>query len=134
METILLHMTQETHKLRLPKKLYVKSFVCGVFELKCTIEPHQNLGDLFLCSNFTREIIVDDICLPVLREINWHSNTSTNRAVCNEKFSKILWHSLERDEMEEIQLYISNKHGQIPSFQSLQLSCLLVFIPQIDLI
>lgn len=124
-------MSHETHKLKLPKKLFLKGYVCGVFEIKATIEPHQNLGNLFLCSNFSKEIIVNELCLPVLREINWFSDNTRNRATCNEKFDKILWHSLDRDEIEEIQIYICNEKGQIPSFDSVQLSCMLVFIPSL---
>lgn len=125
-------MSHESQTFKLPKTLYLQGYGCAVMNIKAIFEPHHGWGDLFLCSNFTKECFVDDITLPVLRHISWKPDNETNRAVCDETFDKMLWLPLVRDKVEEVSLFICNRQGHIPSFQNLQLSCTLLFIPRLD--
>ena len=134
MEAIFLEMSCETQSFKLPKILRLGGYGCAVLEMKASIEPHLNLADLFLCSNFTKELILGDVCVPVLRQIPLSPDISLNRAICNEKFKKMVWIPVTRDNVDEVQLYICNRQGVVPSFQSLHLSCTLLFIPHIELL
>lgn len=135
MEQIFTTIKKETHTLKLPTSLCLSGYGCSVFKINGKIKKDQNTEDeeFYLCSNFSKEIIVGEILLPVLTEIPWsRSPIEENEIVIDEQFDKVTWIPVTRDHVEEIKLYICNSQGNIPSFESVKLMCKLVFIPHVD--
>jgi hypothetical protein len=131
-----LHLT--THgdsKITFSKTLQLYNYVCAVTEIKGDFEltfPEQYDDEWFLCCDFVHESIVDSGTLPVLHRIPCKKKGNSNRATerVNIDFPTNLWVGCNRNEVIEARLYITNKFGEVPSFEHCSLRCSLICIPR----
>jgi hypothetical protein len=129
-----LHLTTRGDT-RIPfsKQLYLKDYVCAVTEIKGEFqveEPQLYTNEWFLCCDFVHESIVDRGTLPVLHRIPCKLLVKNNIQRVNTEFSINLWVGCNRDDINEVRLYITDKNGTVPSFINCTLKCSLICIPR----
>ena len=87
------------------------------------VETSKKSKDLFLCCDLIEQSYVGTIKMPVLR--NFTRNTT---GVINENIPHALWLKVTRTDVSRIKLYITDRSGEIISFDKGSLKCTLLFI------
>ena len=147
MNAIYIEMTSSDHRMSLPVELDMRNKQCALFEATGTVVPYMK-KPLFLCSDFIESSIVGERMIPVLRRIQLMPDEEDEQdddgddakkkgkvrtsGIVDHIFHKMLWMSTNRDEVDEIRVYISDETGKTVTFSSCDLSCTLVSIPSLQ--
>ena len=120
----------------LPETLDVYNYGCGVIQLQGKLnsqkksdehrvnDEYHNNRDLFLCCDIVEDSYVGNIKVPVLRHF-----TRNGSGVIDTKIQNVIWLKVERTDISRIKLYLTDRKGEIVSFDKGHLTCTLLFIP-----
>ena len=126
-ESVFLKCDGDT-KTFLTNPLEIEGYACGVMEISGNLDKYKNgqkrkkQDQLFLCSDICKEVFVNGIKLPVLRQIL--RSPSGNIL----QISNIVWLKVLRPTITSIRLYITNEIGEVQSFNGGWLQCSVLFI------
>lgn len=111
----------------LAETLELEGYGVGVIEMygKIIVENKSHGDPLFLCSDINQDSYVENIKLPVLREIR----RNQKNGFVNNNINKIIWLKVTRRSISKIRLYICDAKGNIVSLKNKDLHCTLLFIP-----
>lgn len=138
-----LHLTTNgDSRILFSSKLFLEGYVCAVTEMKGEFvinDPSPDYSnEWFLCCDFVHESIVNQGTLPALHRIpcKRKTNAAQNRLDgtvlerVNAEFVTNLWIACNRNEVNEVRLYIADANGEVPSFERCDLRCSLICIPK----
>lgn len=125
-----LYSSQKT--INLPRHIYLEDMGCALLEITGHVKPlPPSHTPLFLCSDFIQESSVNNNTLPIIRRLQFEENKQ-GIGVINKNFEKLVWYPCTSKYLSEIKLFISDVHGAIPTFESCQLDCTLLFIDRVS--
>ena len=121
-EVVFLDTTGDTTHY-LANQLEVENFDCGVVEITGKINNSiKKTKRLFLCSDICKTMFVNNIKLPVIRQL-----IRSNSGII-QQFNNIIWIKVMRPNISSIRLYITDEYGQTIAVGESWLQCSLRFI------
>ena len=136
MNAIYFSMEGISQKVTLPVELDIENKGCLLFDISSMVKPYIELP-IYLCANFVGNSIVvgsehptkSGMQLPILCQINLkNSHGEDNVVEIDPNYNKILWLPSSCSPVEEIGVYLSDRHGNPPVFTHCNIRTL-VFIP-----
>ena len=137
MDAIYFSMEGTSQKVTLPVKLDMENKGCSLFDISGTVKPYIELP-IHLSANFVGNSIVlgsehqtkRDMQFSVLCQINLkNSHGKDNVVEIDPNYNKILWLPSSHSPVEEIQVYLSDRHGNPLPFMHCNIIRTLVCIP-----
>ena len=137
MNAIYFSMKGTSQKVTLPVKLDMENKGCSLFDISGTVKPYIELP-IYLCADFVGNSIVvapehltkSGMQLPLLHQINLkNSHDEDNVVEIDPNYNKIQWLPSSHIPVEEIQVYLSDRHGNPPAFTHCNIIRMLVCIP-----
>ena len=119
MNAIYFSMKGTSQKLTLPVKLDMENKGCSLFDISGTVKPYIE-PPIYLSADFVGNSIIvgpehpikSDMQLPMLHQINLkNSHDEDNVVEIDPNYNKILWLPSSCSSIEEIQVYLSDRHG-----------------------
>ena len=136
MNAIYFSMKGTSQKVTLPLELDMENKGCSLFYISSMVKPYIE-PPIYLCANFVgNSIIVSSahptersMQLPVLCQINLKKTNDDNLVEIDPNYNKILWLPTSHSPVEEIQVYLSDRHRNPPTFTHCNIIRTLVCIP-----
>ena len=115
--------TNGNHVTYLAETLELEGYGCGVIDVHGKLE-NGNGHSYYLCCDMTEDVFVNNIKLPVLRQIRTNS-----KDFISSQINHVIWLKITRSTISKIRLYICNEKGDVQSFKGRGLFCTLLLIP-----
>ena len=136
MNAIYFSMKGTSQKVTLPLELDMENKGCLLFDISSMVKPYIE-PPIYLCADFVGNSIVvssehpteRSMQLPILHEINLKKTNDNNLVEIDPNYNKILWLLTSHSPLEEIQVYLSDRHGNPPTFMHCNIIRTLVCIP-----
>ena len=136
MNAIYLSMKGTSQKMTLPLELDMENKGCLLFDISGMVKPYIE-PPIYLYADFVGNSIVvgsehpteRSMQLPILHQINLKKTNDDNLVEIDPNYNKILWLLTSRSPVEEIQVYLSDRHGNPPAFMHCNIIGTLVCIP-----
>ena len=99
----------------------------GLFEVTGRLvssDVKMKTKELYLCSDICEDSNVNEIKMPVVRQLKRNPN-----GVITTSINNVVWLRINRPEISSIRMYIADSEGHLASLSSYRLSCLLLFTP-----
>ena len=135
MNAIYFSMKGTSQKVTLPHGLDMENKGCSLFDISGMVKPYIE-PTIYLCADFVgNSIIVSSehptersIQLPILHQINLKKTNDDNLVEIDLNY-KILWLPTSHSPIEEIRVYLSDRHRNPPAFMHCNIIGTLVCIP-----
>ena len=130
-------MEGTSQKVTLPVELDMENKGCSLFDISSTVKSHIE-PPIYLCADFVGNSIVvgsehptkSGMQLPILCQINLkNSHDKDNVVEIDPNYNKILWLPSSCSPVEEIWVYLSDRHGNPQAFTHCNIIRTLVCIP-----
>ena len=136
MNAIYFSMKGTSQKVTLSLKLDMENKGCLLFNISGPVIPYIE-PPIYLCANFVgNSIIVGSehptertMQLPILHQINLKKTNDNNLVEIDPNYNKILWLLTSHSPIEEIRVYLSDRHRNPPAFMHCNIIGTLVCIP-----
>ena len=129
-------MRGTSQKVTLPLELDMENKGWLLFDISSMVKPYIK-PPIYLCADFVDNSIVigsehpteRSMQLPVLHQINLKRTNDNNLVKIDPNYKKILWLLTSCSPIEEIWVYLSDRHGNPPTFMHCNIIGTLVCIP-----
>ena len=139
MNAIYFSMKGTSQKVTLPLELDMENKGCSLFDISGMVKPYIE-PSIYLCADFVGNSIIvglehpteRSMQLPILHQINLKKANDNNRVEIDPNYNKILWLPTSCSPKEEIQVYLSDRHGNPPTLMHFNIIRTLVCIPHTE--
>lgn len=117
----------------LAETIDVTGYYCSLWDVHGKLDdlktdkPIDNSKPYYLCSDFCADVFVNNITLPVLRQLRFNGKGSVQSEV-----NLPIWNEVIRRHISKMRLYICDEKGNILSFKGKGLYCTLKLVKKFN--
>lgn len=129
MNVLYVTMNGTRERVNFPVELDMMGKGCALFEASGVVGPYTD-KPVFLCADFVEDCsIIRNKQMSILRRLKLVPYSGGKMGYVDQVFDKMLWLPTNINAVQEIRLYIIDDKGNDAPFQSCNISCTLVCIP-----
>lgn len=108
----------------LAETIEIEGYGCALFDVHGQLKEASPSKPYYLCSDISDDVFVNNIKLPVLRQLKLNS-----KGFVTNEIEKPIWITVTRRSISKIRLYLCDDEGNIFSFKGRGLYCTLLLVP-----
>ena len=137
MPCLYLNMNSADSNIELPVPLKLNTSGVAIVDISGEYFPRSPGKVYYLCCDFVEPSVLqgkkNSNVFPILRMLNFKAGKNKNEDYVDkikENYAKLIFTGCNRDEVQDLRLYLIDEDGNLPSFEDCQLKCTLLIIPR----